>query len=162
MSGAVFTVVLTLVILFFVALTLNMVLKGVKKKQIRSEQDARVRFPNAKWIDSGANFFGQESRGARQTRGNGTLVLTDTELYFEKWLPHHEYRIPLAKVVEIANPTSFLGKTYFRPLLKVVFTNEQGKQDSMAWFVQDLEQMERAIQEALHLIGKAGRKTDAQ
>ena len=41
-----------------------------------------------------ANFFGQESKGARQVRENGLIVLTRDELYFEMYtlknkLPSH-------------------------------------------------------------------------
>ena len=38
-----------------------------------------------------ANFFGQESLGLGQVRGNGVLVLTEKELYFEMWSPKKYY-----------------------------------------------------------------------
>ena len=35
-------------------------------------------------MSKGANFFGQQSKGAaKQIRGNGVLILTDKELYRE-------------------------------------------------------------------------------
>ena len=37
------------------------------------------------------NFFGQESLGLGQIRGNGVLVLTEKELYFEMWHPKKYY-----------------------------------------------------------------------
>jgi len=111
-------------------------------------QAARERFPNAKLIVPGANFFGQESGGVMQMRGNGTLVLTDSELYFERWVARKEYRIPLNAIQAIETPTSFLGKTNFRPLLKVVFKDEAGHTDSMAWLVRDLEGVKRALEDA--------------
>jgi len=83
-----------------------------------------------------------------QLRGNGTLVLTDSELYFERWVPHREYRIPLASIRAIETPSSFLGKTNFRPLVKVVFQTEAGQTDSIAWLVRDVEGLKQAIEEA--------------
>jgi hypothetical protein len=109
---------------------------------------ARERFPNAKVIIRSANFFGQESRGVMQLRGNGTLALTDTELFFEQWIPRREFRIPLSAIQAIEMPASFLGKTNFRPLLKVVFKDEAGNTDSMAWLVPNVEGLKRALEDA--------------
>jgi len=99
-------------------------------------------------IDRAASFFGQESRGATQMRGNGTLILTDTDLIFEMWVPNREFRIALRSIQSIENPTSFLGKSRFTPLLKVVYINDQGTADSMAWQVTDLSNWMRLINEA--------------
>ena len=104
----------------------------------QKEAAARARYPRARQIDRAASFFGQESRGVTQMRGNGTLILTDSDLIFELWVPATEFRIPLQRIQSIENPTSFLGKTRFSPLLKVVYTNEQGATDAMAWQVPDL------------------------
>jgi hypothetical protein len=114
----------------------------------RRTEDIRQRFPNAKRVVPGALFYGQESRGVRQLRGSGTLVLTDSELYFEKWLPRHEHRIPLDSIQAIETPSSYLGKTNFRPLLKVIFKDAAGNIDSMGWLVSDLEGTIRALEEA--------------
>ena len=46
----------------------------------------------------GANFFGQESLKLRQVRGNGVLVLTPEELYFEMWMPKRVCQIPISKL----------------------------------------------------------------
>jgi hypothetical protein len=104
----------------------------------RRRQKAMLqRYPNARSIISGANFFGQESKGVFQTRGNGTLAITDTELVFEKWVPRREYVIPLNQIVAIEMPKSFLGKTTFTPLLKIVYRTDAGEQDAIAWSVRD-------------------------
>lgn len=86
-----------------------------------------------------ANFFGQESKGRGQWRGNGVLILTTEELFFEMWLPKRILRIPLSSIQKIETVKAHLGKTRFKPLLKVVFTNEAGEQDSGAWLVRDLQ-----------------------
>ncbi len=87
------------------------------------------------------NFFGQESKGLGQVRGNGSLILTDSELYFEMWAPKRVLRIPKHMIKSVENPAPkwFLKKTKNRPLLKVLFTNEQGQEDSAAWIVPELD-----------------------
>lgn len=114
----------------------------------QKEASVRERYPNARHIDRAASFFGQESRGVVQLRGNGTLILTDAELIFEGWVANKHLRIPLRGIQTIENPTSFLGKTRFTPLLKVVHINGQGTTDAMAWQVHDLSDWMRLINEA--------------
>jgi hypothetical protein len=114
----------------------------------QKEAHARERYPNARQIDRAASFFGQESRGATQMRGNGTLILTDSDLIFEIWAPNRQFCIPLQSIQAIENPTSFLGKSRFTPLLKVVYVNDEGTTDSMAWQVRDLGGWMRLINEA--------------
>ena len=88
---------------------------------------------------SSSNFFGQESKGMKQIRGNGVLVLTKQELCFQMYLPKREIRIPLASITIIETPKSHLGKTKFHPLLKISYTNEEGIHDSMAWWITELD-----------------------
>ena len=82
-----------------------------------------------------ANFFGIESCGVMQIRGNGILLLTDTVLVFGMFRPNREFVIPLIKIVKIELANSHLTKTVFQPLLKVYFTNEEGDADSVAWWL---------------------------
>ena len=86
-----------------------------------------------------ANSFGQESLGVKQIRGNGLLILTDYELFFGMYIPKKEWHIPLKMISKIDIVRSHLHKTKSHNLLKVVFTNENGKLDSIAWLVKDLE-----------------------
>ena len=137
--------------LFFIVFFggLLMILRSVALKK---EADAWRRYPQARRVDRAASFFGQQSRGPGQIRGNGTLILTESELIFEMWLPRREFRIPLASIESLENPKSFLGKSRFTPLLKVVFNDQQGSKDSMAWQVRDLsgwmEQIDKARRES--------------
>jgi hypothetical protein len=64
------------------------------------------------------------------------------------WVLNTEHRIPLRCILSLENPTSFLGKSRFAPLLKVVYTNSQGSTDAMAWQVSDLSGWMRQINEA--------------
>lgn len=146
--GITLALVLGLVVFFVVVFgTTFMALRIIARQK---EASARGRFPNARQIDRTASFFGQESRGATQMRGNGTLILTDTDLIFEMWVPNTEFRIPLQSIQAIENPTSFLGKSRFAPLLKVKYVDQQGQTDSMAWQVRDLTGWMSLINEARH------------
>jgi hypothetical protein len=93
----------------------------------------------------GANFFGQESKGLKQLRGNGNLMLTNHELYFKQWLKKKEILIPISNIQTVETVTSHLHKSVGRPLLKVTFLNELGKMDSMAWWVRDVNKWITAI-----------------
>jgi hypothetical protein len=117
------------------------------------ERAARERFPDARLIVRGANFFGQQSSGVLQGRGNGTLVLTDSELFFERWVLRKEYHIPLTAVESVETANSFLGKSIFQPLLKVNFRNDAGQPDAIAWYVPDLVGTKQAIEAAMRQSG---------
>ena len=88
----------------------------------------------------GANFFGQESLGVKQIRGNGVLLLTSEELIFELWLPNRILRIPISNIRSIEETKWHLKKTKGVKLLKVVFTNEKYTEDSAAWWVTERDQ----------------------
>ncbi len=151
-SGIVFgvlgLVILLLVLMVFFVTVFGGIFVVLKNTARQKEASARARYPNARQIDRAASFFGQESRGVMQMRGNGTLILTDSDLIFEMWLPNKEFRIPLHYIQSLENPSSFLGKSRFTPLLKVVYTNEQGTTDAMAWQVPDLSGWMRHLNEA--------------
>jgi hypothetical protein len=86
-----------------------------------------------------ANFFGQQSLKSLQIRGNGVLVLTQEELYFEMWHPKKTIKIPRSSILKVEITKSFLHKTVFRKLLKVIFRNENGDEDAAAWWVSSLD-----------------------
>jgi hypothetical protein len=82
-----------------------------------------------------ANCFGQQSLKSFQIRGNGVLVLTQEELYFEMWHPKKILLIPISSIIKTESVISFLHKSVFRKLLKVVFRNENGDEDAATWWV---------------------------
>ena len=86
-----------------------------------------------------ANFFGQQSRKKTQVRGNGLLLLTAEELFFEMWYPKKQLQIPVSSILKIEIAKSFLHKTAFRKLLKVVYSNQEGEEDAAAWWVTPLD-----------------------
>lgn len=133
---------LVLAVLAVVFGTIFYVFRRSSQKQIQNMQE---RFPAAKII-TGANFFGQLSKGLTQIRGNGTLVLTDAEIIFEKWMPRTEYRIPLNRIHSIETPKVFLSKSVGRPLLKINYEDETGRSDAIAWYVKDVASLKDLIE----------------
>ena len=87
-----------------------------------------------------ANFFGQQSLGVTQVRGNGSLAVTEDELYFVRWVPRKEFVVPLRHIQSVEIAKGFLGKRQLgRLLVKVNFMNDAGEPDAMAWHVADAE-----------------------
>ncbi len=85
-----------------------------------------------------ANCLGILSKGKRQNRGNGTLVLTSTRLIFEPLVGANRVDQPLDTIEVVDTVRSFLGKTLFRQLLRVEWRTPDGGTDSAAWVVSDL------------------------
>ncbi|MBJ8348173.1 hypothetical protein [Antrihabitans sp. YC2-6] len=98
-----------------------------------------------------ANYFGLESRGVKQMRGNGTLVLTRNQLWFRRIGGNEALEIPLGAVVDADIASSHLGKRVGRPLLRVRFETTAGP-DVVAWYVGDAEGWVGAIQQAKQLL----------
>ena len=94
------------------------------------------------------NFFGLQSRGRGQIRGNGVLVLTPDELWFSRFVPRNDISIPLSSISEVSLVEAHLGKRILgQQLLYVAFQNE-GQSDAIAWAVKDLQGWQVDIQSA--------------
>lgn len=113
----------------------------IKKLFRKRIHEIMARFDNSDIIltSKTANFFGQRSKGIRQIRGNGVLILMNSLLFFEMWHPKKTLEIPLNLIRQIEVTKSFLGKSRFRDLLKMTFINLEGERDEAAWLVDDLE-----------------------
>ncbi|MFH1062197.1 MAG: hypothetical protein V1747_04835 [Candidatus Omnitrophota bacterium] len=120
---------------------------GVKKLEKKRAEEVLLKFKDKKiyGISSSANFFGQESLGMAQVRGNGVLVLTENELFFQMWAPRKELSIKNTDIREVKIPRTFLGKTKGKLLLNVLFKNKKGNVDSAAWLVNNLSDWQSAI-----------------
>lgn len=93
-----------------------------------------------------AHFYGLESIGHFQLRGNGVLVLTADQLYFLKALPKQATVIPVDKITAVKNPRSHLGKSNITKLLRVEFTADNGEADAVAWMVgKDVDKWTEAV-----------------
>lgn len=112
----------------------------------KSTAQARAAAGEEVLCDTSANCFGVESRGMAQVRGNGCLCLGSEQLVFVLWLPRRMLEIPRSKLIGVEQVKSHLGKTKFVPLLKVIFTNDAGDEDSVAWTVRDLPRWMEELQ----------------
>ena len=120
------------VVLFCILLFLKRTVVKQHKEIISQIQDRDIIK-----MSPGANFFGQESLGRIQIRGNGTLILTENTLFFKLWMPQKKVFINISSIVELKIVASYLGKTKNCPLLKIIFINKDGGTDSIAFFVAD-------------------------
>jgi len=121
-------------------------IQATRKKELLNKFEGK----NILKIASNANFFGQQSMGYSQIRGNGVLLLTADELYFEMLIPKRSFSIRISSILSIETPRSFLGKSKGRKLLKVVFKDENQKEDSMAWMVVDLAGWQEKLESILN------------
>ncbi|MEA2432750.1 MAG: hypothetical protein QOG54_207 [Actinomycetota bacterium] len=115
------------------------------RKRVAQEVRTRAGEDRIVMIDDFANFFGLQSRGAAQMRGNGCLAITPDEVVFLMWLPRRDLYIPRQRITSVERVRSHLGKRIGRDLLKITFTDETGNPDSAAWFVHDLPAWEAAL-----------------
>ena len=145
MSPIAFVVLLLVVLAVVSGSVFFWIFRTIRTRQ----QEIHERFPTAITIVPNVNFFGQESKGAMQLRGNGTFVLTRDEIFFERWLPRAEYVVPLSHIQSVETVNGFLGKTVFQPLLKVVYQNPSGQTDAIAWLVPDLEGLKKMIEDRM-------------
>jgi hypothetical protein len=90
--------------------------------------------------DPMANFFGLESIGPVQVRGNGSLGLDRDTLAFVLAMGRREpLVIPRANIRKLETRRMHLGKSVGRDLLTVHYVNAAGQPDVAAWYVRDVE-----------------------
>jgi hypothetical protein len=134
---ALLVVGLIVVILAIVFGTLRVVVGKVRKA---SAEKISARFSPEEVVrsDAMANFFGLESKGAAQIRGNGALALTPTVLWFSRAGSSEPLEIPVTAIRKVDLVSAHLGKSVGRKLLHVTFETEKGP-DSAAWWTKDVE-----------------------
>ena len=133
--------------MFFLALVIRLVRRMSAKRLAEAIPDAAQILLQ----DTGANFFGLQSLGAMQIRGNGGLALTASGLYFCMLVPRRNLEIPLCSIEQASLVRSHCGKTVFRDLLKVTYRTVQGGTqivESAAWSVRDAAGWQVAIERA--------------
>ncbi|MFX1274966.1 MAG: hypothetical protein ACFFBP_03800 [Promethearchaeota archaeon] len=86
-----------------------------------------------------ANFYGQKSRGVLHVTGSGKLILTENELFFHQYLPKTIMHIPLSNIIGIETPKKFLSNYSGSRLLKVIYEDENGHEDEVAWVIPKLK-----------------------
>jgi hypothetical protein len=120
---------------------------------LRQSLEARVkhRYPaegQLLWVDYSANFFGLYSRGGMQWRGNGALVLTETELAFFQMIPERVLVIPIARITALDVVSKHMGKsTPSSHLLRVTFSAKQGGEDAVAYWLPKPAELKGRLEE---------------
>ncbi|MFB2975791.1 hypothetical protein [Microseira sp. BLCC-F43] len=123
----------------------------LKRMQTSGQQRLHERFTDDQILrsETTANFFGLESRGRGQLRGNGVLALTRQELWFSQFITREEIRIPLVEIQGVSQVNSHLGKRIIgRQVVKVEFQTATGG-DAAAWLVGDPNGWKTAIESAM-------------
>lgn len=144
-------IIILLVVLWLILLS-TVLLWATRRLGRRREKEILTQFDAQKIVlQAAANFFGQQSRGRGQLRGNGLLILTNDELYFAMWWPRREWRLPRGKITGAEIVKSFLGRTRFQPLLKINFLNATGQADIAAWLVAEPEKWQEKIGELIFI-----------
>ena len=105
----------------------------------RSRAQARLaEVPGEVRRTTAATSLGIESEGASQTRGTGTLVITDVEVAFAQWQPDRLVRVPRAAITKVDTTRTHLGKTMKDDVLRIAWTDGD-TDDSVAFYVRDLD-----------------------
>ena len=115
----------------------------------RIEEFMQKHSKNSVRMKGDANFFGIESHGVTQIRGNGILLINDTDLVFGMFQPKNDFLFPLTRIEKVEFADSHLNKTIFQPLLKVFFTDEAGNSDSVAWWVANPTEWKNILEQYL-------------
>jgi hypothetical protein len=130
--GIIGIVLVGVVVIFFVHL---------KRRQDEIEANFQKRFAGKEiqFMDKHALYVARESDGYSHFRGQGYLVLTEDELYFERQLVKRTIKIPTGSIVRVETAKRLAGQSPGM-MLKVVFRNQEGKQDAIGWKVKELDQ----------------------
>ncbi len=127
-------------------------------------QSTLARYPKESWLAASqrATFFGQRSKGGKQVKGNGLMILTRKELHFHLLLPDREWTLPIASIQKVENPRSFMGKSILRPLLKLTYFDEAGWTDEIAFAVPDVAAWTKSLNALLaEREGRGGERAEA-
>jgi hypothetical protein len=89
-------------------------------------------------MDKHAIYIAIESDGHSHFRGQGYLVLTENELYFERQLVKNRIEIPTGSIISVGKTKRLAGQGPGM-MLKVVFKTQVGEQDAVGWKVKGLD-----------------------
>ena len=90
-------------------------------------------------------FRALESSGYSQTDGMGYIALTEEFLYFELILLDLVITVPTNRLCGVEFVRRLKGVSPVRKMLRIMFINENGKNDSIAINVNDMEQWKSEI-----------------
>ena len=144
MNTGLFVAGIVLSVVSLVFLILRVVFLQVRRKL---EKTVASRFKKEEMLGATtrAVFLGEVSRGGRQARGNGALVLTRQALFFIRAMPRKEYEIPLKAITGISIVRSFNGRTVMGKILRVDFATQKGT-DAMGWALTDADRWKLSLE----------------
>lgn len=150
MNVALLVVLLVVALIVFLVLVFGGLVFWLRKKLDRKERAAKAALAGENVIMSTtkANFFGLESLGVKQIRGNGVLVLTEKQLAFFMVKPVKVISVQLDRVLKTDVVDSFCHKTVGQPLLAVYFRNNDGEEDGVGFWVPSPHEWAAAVSKA--------------
>ncbi len=114
----------------------------LKRRQDEVEENFQRLFAgkNIRMLDKTAMYIAQESDGYSHVRSIGILVLTDKELYFERRVVAKVLHIPVSAITDVGETKRLGGQNPIKTMLKISFKDHNGRDDSFALCVKELEQ----------------------
>jgi hypothetical protein len=134
--------VLTAVIIASIAVPLVglvLFLRNIKRRTESAATEVGEAVGTVSRFAKNANFFGLQSLGMGQVRGNGCLALGANKLAFVMWLPRRLVEIERSSIKSVSTSKTHLGRTRGVPLLVIDFVSADGNDDKAAWLVGDLQ-----------------------
>jgi len=93
-------------------------------------------------------------------RGNGLLILTETDLHFQMWAPKKILKIALGRIEHVNIVKKFAGRRTRIPMLHIVFRIADGELLETAFTVVGAESWVDAIRSYAHGSAKFGINTE--
>lgn len=88
-------------------------------------------------VDYMSNFYGLQSLGLKQIRGNGVLMVTDDAVVFEMYLPKKQLIIPVSDILSVEKTQEHLGKLGWS--LLCVRYQDGNQHETTAWRVKNVD-----------------------
>ncbi|PKL77584.1 MAG: hypothetical protein CVV27_05015 [Candidatus Melainabacteria bacterium HGW-Melainabacteria-1] len=124
-----------------------LVVRWIKSKAMQRVEVIKQRFgQQLLLVAPSASLIGLESKTRGMSRGNGTLALTEADLVFQLWMPDTEIIVPRHCITAVSEVKAFGGKSIFKPLLRIDWTDTDGQQAAMAIYMPDLGKLKAQLE----------------
>jgi hypothetical protein len=127
-----------------VAIVLLFVRLKKRQDELAASIERRFRGKRIRMQDKHAFFIALKSDGYSHSRGQGYLVLSDEELYFERLIARKVVPIPFGAIVSAGKTRRLAGQNLVRNMLQIEFKDKNGNLDAIGLVVKELD---RWIQE---------------
>jgi hypothetical protein len=112
-------------------------------------------------LSFGVGYFGRASESGAPRRRSGFLVLLPEALFFRSHSGRVEVKVPVAAIVRVYHGRSHKGVELRQSLVKVDFSTERDRRDTLAFKVPYPPQWMRAIENACSS-GKGGPSSNGE